>query len=721
MNRRDFLHISLSSTGFFVLGFQIKTPDSKEGSVWTEINGFVKISPNNEFVILAPRGDIGTSVKTSLPMLIAEEMNLDWEQVQVEFPNKIDRKYCPQGGGGSYAVRSSWLRLRTVGAAIKDLMLTAAANTWQVQKEECSTEKGIVFLKNTTKQFRFADLVEKAKILPIPETPTLKSPKEYKIIGKSIKDVDTEAIVTGKPIYGSDIQIDGMLYANIIKPPVLGAKIVRFDESKAKKIKGFVGVVKLDTLPNPTHQIGGLAVLGNSHWTVLKARKLIEIEWDKGFEGESSDKLSSDFERIINNSTLKVIQAEGDLETAKTNSKKHFEATYEVPLLAHATMEPMNFTAYVQPNKCELWGSTQVPNSVFRQAKNLLNLPDEAIAVHLCRSGGGFGRRLLVDYAIDAILISKQIQKPVQVFWTREDDFTHDYYRPAGMYRIKAGLDEVNKLNYWQLQASSLSRFVFRQDASPNHWAEVSAENFPIGFVSHFKLEYDYPSTKIPTGAWRAPADNATAFAIQSAIDELALLAEKDPIDFRLEMIGDSSQTKTQNPEDSYNAQDLKAILQIVREKSGWGKLLPKGRFQGVATHVTFGVPGAQIVEISMENDKPKIHKVVVAVACGQVVNPTHAEHQVIGAVLDGLSAALYGKITFENGAAKEINFHRYQLLRMFDTPKVEVYFLPSVDGPKGLGEMALPPIAPALCNAIFAATGKRIRKLPIVYKPLRD
>jgi isoquinoline 1-oxidoreductase beta subunit len=713
MKRRDFLHISISAAGALSVGFHCFEP--QKTATTTEIHTFIRLSAANELTILAPRGDIGTGVKTALPMLIAEEMNWDWAQVKVELPEKIDRKYGAQGGGGSYAIRSNYTRLRQVGAAIRELFLEAAAQSWGVSKQDCWTEKGIVFQKNSQKQLRFSDLAAQVAAMPIPANPPLKSPKEFKIIGKPTHDVDAKAIVMGKPLFGSDVRIEGMLYATIAKPPVLGAKILSFDDSKAKGLQGFKGVVKIDPLPNPTHQIGGLAILATSHWAAIEARKRVTVQWDKSSANASSVWLNQQFDRILAASDVPIIKNEGDATTVFDQAARKIEAVYEVPFLAHAAMEPMNFTAYVQADKCELWGSTQVPNAVFRQAKNLLNLPDEAITVHLCRSGGGFGRRLMVDYAIDALLISKQIQQPVQVFWTREDDFTHDYYRPAGKYKVKASLDAAGQVQSWDMKASTVSRFAFRQDTNPAHTTEVNAEQFPAGFVPHFRLAYQHPQTPFPVGAWRAPGDNATAFVVQSIVDELAFIAKKDPIEFRLNWIGNKGILPTQNPEDGFDCQELKAVLQIVKDKSGWGKPLPNGHFQGVACHVTFGVPVAEVVEISYKNQELVIHNVTVAVACGQVVNPNHAEHQVVGAVIDGLGAALYGKITYEKGQVQQTNFHEYRLLRLSEAPSVSVHFLPSNEPPKGLGEMALPPVAPALCNAIFAATGKRIRQLPIV------
>jgi isoquinoline 1-oxidoreductase subunit beta len=715
MKRRHFLQASLITGGgvFFEGKFKYFAPRSLHQA--SELNVFVKIMPNNDIVILSPRAEIGTGVFTSLPMLIAEEMNLDWQQVRVELPEKVDRKYGPQGGGGSYAIRSNFFRLRQVGAAIRELMLEAAASTWGGLKMDCYTEKGIVFCKKISKSLRFADLIEKAIHLPIPTNPVLKSNLDFRIIGKFIRNVETRAIITGKIVYGSDLRIKGMLYANIIKPPVLGAQVVNFEDSQAKLINGYMGLVQLDALPNPTHQIGGVAVLANSPWVAMQARKSILVKWSAGYENESSDWLDKQFDEILNGDDLHLLKSEGDTLAVFEKANLKLEATYQVPFLAHAPLEPMNFTAHVQADKCELWGSTQVPNAVFRQAKSILNLPDEAIIVHQCRSGGAFGRRLLVDYAIDAILVSKKIQKPVQVFWTREDDFLHDFQRPAGKYKVKASLDSKGKLDSWHLKATTVSRLAFRLDPNPPHNSEVSEEHFPAGFVPHFKLEYKHPSTHFPVGAWRAPGDNATAFVVQSMLDEMAHLAQKDPIDFRLEIIGDHGPISVQNPEDGYNAQDLKAVLLLVKEKSGWGKPLAKGHFQGVAAHATFGVPVALIVEISMLENKLKVHRITAAVVCGIVVNPNHAEHQIVGGVIDGLGAALYGEITYDKGAVQQRNFHQYQLLRMNEVPPVEVHFVPSQEPPKGLGEMGLPPLAPALCNAIFAATGKRIRKLPII------
>ncbi|MBD2705222.1 xanthine dehydrogenase family protein molybdopterin-binding subunit [Spirosoma sp. BT702] len=392
------------------------------------------------------------------------------------------------------------------------------------------------------------------------------------------------------------------------------------------------------------------------------------------------------------------------------------EALYEVPLLAHVTMEPQNYTAHVQTSRCDLWGSTQVPDDTQEFAAVLTGIPKCMIKVHLNRSGGGFGRRLNADYAADAVLISKQLGVPVQVVWTREDDLRHDFFRPAGMYRIKGTLDADGKLTAWHMKASTTSRYAFRKANRAPHITEVFPDELPAGFVPNFRLEYQNPASAIPVGAWRAPGHNATAFVIQSMLDELAHAADKDPLTFRLELIGERSVMKYRDHGGDYDAQQLKVVIQLAADKANWGKPLPNGHFHGLAAHVTFGVPVAEVAEVSIgTSGNVVVHKVTAAVDCGQIINRNGAEQQVSGAILDGLNSALYGQITVSNGAVQQSNFHQYRMLRIQEAPTVDVHFIESGRAPKGLGEMGLPPVAPAVCNAIFAATGKRIRRLPIL------
>ncbi len=717
MKRRHFFQLSLTSAGALLLDFRLAAFAQKTTAGEVELNGFILITPANEITIMAPRADIGQGVKTSLPMLIAEELEVEWKQVKIEQALLVPKKYGAQGGGGSDAIPYSYPVLRKIGAAAREMLITAAAQTWQVPVSECFAEKGEVIHRPTNKKLSYGQLAETAVKLPIPTNPTLKDPKDFKIIGTYVPEVDVLKIVTGQPLFGMDVQLPNMLYACIAKPPRFGAKIISIDDSKAKAMMGVTQVVKIEPFTNLTVQIGGVAVVATSTWAAMKGRDALHIVWDDGpNKNESSATIHQQFTELLSSESLPVIRENGNVQKAFGESAKTIEATYEVPFLAHAPMEVMNYTAHFQGNKLEMWGPAQVPTSVLRTIQRELTIPEENITIHLTRVGGSFGRRLMVDSAIDAALVAKAVAAPVQVVWTREDDFKHDYYRPAGMFRLKGALDQEGKITAWHEKASTVSRYAFRKDTNPPHSTEVFPDEFPAGMVENFRLEYKNPASNVPTGPLRAPGHNATAFVIQSFIDELAHAAKQDPLAFRLNVLGTHGLMPYNDHGGDYNAQEIKQVLELATQKAGWGKPLPKGHFQGLAAHVTFGVPVAQVVEISFDKTKKlKIHKVTAAVNCGIIINRNGAEQQITGAIMDGLSAALYGGMPIANAAATKLNFNQYRLLRINEAPQVEVHFIESLAKPKGLGEMGYPAAIPALCNAIFAATGQRIRKLPIM------
>ncbi|MFN8344084.1 MAG: molybdopterin cofactor-binding domain-containing protein [Spirosomataceae bacterium] len=717
MKRRDFLHLSLTSGGALLFGFRTVASSQKMTGGETELNGFILITPANEITIIAPRADIGQGVKTSLPMLIAEELEVEWQQIKVEQAQLNPKKYGAQGGGGSDAIPYSYPIMRKIGAAAREMLVTAAAQTWQVPVSECFAEKALVIHRPTGKKLSYGQLAESAVKLPVPANPTLKDPKDFNIIGTYVPEVDVPKIVTGQPIFGMDVQLPGMLYACIAKPPRFGAKVISVDDAKAKAISGVTQVVKIEPFANLTLQIGGVAVVATSTWAAMKGRDALQIVWDDGPDkNESSAALHQQFTELLSSESLPVIRENGNVQKAFGESAKTIEATYEVPFLAHAPMEVMNYTAHFQGDKLEMWGPAQVPTSVLRTMQRELTIPEENITIHLTRVGGSFGRRLMVDSAVDAALVAKAVAAPVQVVWTREDDFKHDYYRPAGMFRLKGALNKEGKLTAWHEKASTVSRYAYRKDTNPPHSTEVFPDEFPAGMVENFRLEYKNPVSNVPTGPLRAPGHNATAFVIQSFMDELAHAAHSDPLAFRLNLLETHGVMPYNDHGGDYNAQEIKQVLKLATQKAGWGKPLPKGHFHGLAAHVTFGVPVAQVVEISFDKAKKlKIHKVTAAVNCGIIINRNGAEQQITGAIMDGLSAALYGGMPIAHAAAAKHNFHQYRLLRINEAPRVEIHFIESTARPKGLGEMGYPAAIPALCNAIFAATGQRIRKLPIM------
>lgn len=714
MKRRHFLQLSITSSGALLFGFCLP---SQASSAPVELNGYIQITPANEITIMAPRPDIGQGVKTSLPMLIAEELGVEWQQVRVEQALLIPKKYGAQGGGGSDAIPYSYPVLRKIGAAAREMLIAAAAQTWQVPVNECVAKKGAVIHRPTNRTLLYGQLVETAAKQPVPANPLLKEPKDFKIIGTYVQEVDVPHIVTGQPLFGIDVQLPDMHYACIAKPPHFGAKVVSYDDTKAKAVPGVTYIVKIEPNANLSLQLGGIAVVATSTWAAMQGRNALQITWDDGWDkNESSISLQQQFQTILKSDNLPVIRETGDVQKTLAASTVTVEATYEVPFLPHVPMEPMNYTAYLKDGKLEMWGSSQVHRSVHRAVSQVLNMPEDNILIHLSRVGGGFGRRLNIDYGIDAAMVAQAVPYPVQVIWTREDDFKHDFYRPAGMYHLRGAVNQNGKLTAWHQKASSVSRYAFRKDTNPPHSTEVFPDEFPAGMVENFRLEYKNPVSNVPTGALRAPGHNATAFVIQSFMDELAHAAKQDPLAFRLAILGSHGMMPYKDHGGDYNAQEIKQVLELATQKAGWGKPLPQGHFHGLAAHVTFGVPVAEVVEISFDKRKKlKIHKVTAAVNCGLIINQNGAEQQISGAIMDGLSAALYGGMPIANAAAAKQNFHQYKMLRINEAPQIEIHFVESLTTPKGLGEMGYPPVAPALCNAIFAATGKRIRKLPIM------
>jgi isoquinoline 1-oxidoreductase beta subunit len=717
MNRRDFLKTTTLSSAALILGITLLDHKSSNASLANsfEPNAFLKISSDGKIILYAKNPEIGQGIKTSLPQIIAEELEVPWEKIEVQ-QGILDSRFGAQFAGGSTGIKSNFDALRKAGAAAREMLIEAAARKWQISLDKCYASEGYVHRTDTKERLAYADLAEAAAKLNVRENPALKEKKDFKIIGKAIPGVDNKAIVTGKVIFGLDAKPRGMLTAVIERCPVFGGKVKSLNDEAALKIPGVVNVIKIDPTVNPTQLVAGVAVVANNTWTAMKARKLLRIEWDLPSDKEDSESIKMQFEKNIAASG-EVIRDDGDVEGAFSKCKVVHEAVFEAPFLAHTPMEPMNYIADVRSDGAEVWGPTQVPGTVRRLAAELTGLPPEKIKVSMTRVGGGFGRRLMADYACEAIFLSKALSKPVQVVWSREDDIQHDFFRPAGMYKIKAGLDEKNQLVAWHIKASTTSRGMFSGSSNPAHQTEVFPDGFPAGFIANFRMEYTPVNSKVPRGAWRAPGHNVTAWIDQTFIDEMAHLAGKDPVDFRLQILGDEDKLMPYRDHGGpvYSTKRLKNVIHLAAEKAEWGKPAPRGVYKGFAAHFMFGAYVAEVVSISLtEQNNIKVENVVAVVDCGLVINRSGAMNQLEGGIIDGISAALHQSIHIENGRTKESNFDDCKLLRIKDAPSVEVIIVESEESPEGLGEMTLPPIAAALSNAIFAATGKHIRKLPI-------
>jgi isoquinoline 1-oxidoreductase subunit beta len=720
INRRDFLKLSgLASAGLML---SINFLDSKiakaspDAPATFEPNVYLKIGSDNKIIIMAKNPEIGQGVKTSMPQIIAEELEVDWSKIEIQ-QGVLDNRYGAQFAGGSTGIKTNFDTLRKAGATAREMLIEAASRKWNVSLDKCYAENGVVFQKGSSEKLSYGELAESASKLNVRENPPLKDKKDYKIIGKAISGVDNQAIVTGKAEFGLDSKPKGMVVACIERCPVYGGKVKSFDDSAAMKVDGVIQVIKVDPTANPTQIVAGVAVIAKNTWAAMKGRKALKVEWDfSGGESESDSNLEAQFQRNIN-TKVDPLRDDGNVDEVFSKSKKIHEGIFEAPFLAHAPMEPMNYIADVRADGADVWGPTQVPGSVRARTAEITGLAPDKIKVRMTRVGGGFGRRLMADYACEAVYVSKAIGKPVQVVWTREDDIQHDFYRPAGMYKIKAALDENNKLAAWHITSSSTSRGMFSGSTSPSHQTEVFPDGFPAGFIPNFRMEYTPVVSKVPRGAWRAPGHNVTAWIDQTFIDEMASLAGKNPVDFRLEILGDEDKLMPYRDHGGpvYSTKRLKNVIKQAAEKSNWYQPLPKGIFRGFAAHFMFGAYVAEVVHISMPDQNTiKLESALAVVDCGLVINRSGAMNQLEGGIIDGLSAALNQAIHIENGRAKESNFDDYKLMRMKDSPKIEVHLVDSDEGPEGLGEMTLPPVAAALSNAVFAATGKRIRKLPI-------
>jgi isoquinoline 1-oxidoreductase beta subunit len=723
IGRRSFLKLSGLTGSGLVLGIHLinsKSVDASAAEVTTyfEPSAFLKIGTDNSITIIAKNPEIGQGVKTSLPQIIAEELEVDWEKIEI-IQGNLDARLGDQFAGGSTAIKENFNILRQVGASAREMLIEAAARQWRVGLDQCYAESGFVIDRKSNKRLSYGELADAASKLNERENPPLKNPRDFKIIGKSIIGVDNKKIVTGSISYGLDARPDGALVAVVLRCPVRGGKVKSFDAADALKVNGVQQVFDFDYVsPDPRESVNGVAVLADNTWAAMKGCKVLKVEWDfKGGENESSENIANTFTKNIQTKGSISVRDEGNVDDVFKTSSRTIEAVYEVPFLYHATMEPMNYFADVQKDKCVMAGPTQVPGTVRRKVREITGLPNDKISVTMTRVGGGFGRRLTADYACEAILISQKAGKPVQVVWTREDDLKNDLYRPAGMYALRGALDEQGKLVAWQNKASTTSRYLYANSMNSPHITEVFPDGFPAGFIPNFRMEYTAVKTNIGTGAWRAPGHNATAFVDQSFIDELAYLAKKDPVDFRLEILGEEDKIMPfrDHGGPTYSTRRLKNVIRLAAEKAGWYTPAPKGMYRGFASHFMFGAYVAEVVSISVDSlQSIKIESVVCAMDCGIVINRNGAMNQIEGGIIDGLSTALYAAVKIDKGGATNNNFDDYKLMRIKDAPRIEVILVESTENPEGLGEMSLPPVGAALCNAIFAATGKRIRTLPV-------
>ena len=711
-SRRAFLRASLAVGGGLLLdlsipGVMAAPPDSSPS--WATLNAFVEISSDGIVTITSKNPEIGQGIKTMLPMLIAEELDVDWSSVRIEQALSDPARYGTQFAGGSRATPLNWDPLRRVGAAARQMLVSAAAQTWSVPAAECETKSGKVVHARTRRSLSYGRLASKAASIPPPDLASLplKDPKDFKIIGKSHPGVDSPLVVTGKPLFGIDVTVPGMLYAVFVKSPVFGGSAVRANLDAIKSQPGIRDAFIVSGVGPFNGLASGVAIVANNWWLANKARDLLEVVWDEGATAaQSSEGFAQQALQLSAQAPATKVTSEGDVVQALAASATQLEAAYSYPFLSHATLEPQNCTAHFKDGKVEIWAPTQNPDAGRKIVAKTLGLTDADITIHMIRCGGGFGRRLMNDYMVEAAWISKQMGAPVKLLWNRQDDVQHDFYRPAGFHFFKAGLDGAGKL-----QAFKDHFISFGEGGKAASSADLGANEFPAKFVANLELGMSLMPFGVPTGPLRAPGSNALAFVFQSFIDEIAHAAGQDPLQYRIGLLGERRVVG------AFDTGRMIDVLTMAGEKSGWGKrTAAKGSGMGVAFYYSHLGYFAEVVHATVgARGRVTVDKVwVVGDVGSQIINPTSAENQVQGAALDGIGEALGQAITLNNGRVLQSNFDDFPLLRMKQAPPVEVHFLKTDHPPTGLGEPALPPVIPALGNAIFAATGVRIRSLPI-------
>ncbi len=716
MERRHFLKVGalaggglLVSSWFEPFGLGAATADA---AAVATVNGHVRIDPDGSVTIMSQNPEVGQGVKTMLPMIVADELDVPWANVRVEQADLDTGLYSGQFAGGSLATPMHWMSMRRAGAGARDLLLRAAARRWDVAIHELTTEDGVVVHPASGRSAGYGELATEAAGLPAPdpETLTLKTPDEFDIIGTPVHNVDLDAIVTGKPLFGIDTTRPGMLYAVYHKCRTYGGRVVGANLDEVRAQPGVRHAFVVEGGEDLRGLVDGVAIVGDSWWLVNQAREnVLEVEWDEGpGAGQSSEGFRARATELFGEEPQMFLRSDGDFESAYGRAAATVEAEYQYPFILHAPLEPQNCTAHFQDGRLELWAPTQTPERGRSMITEALGIGEDAITLHLTRMGGGFGRRLSNDYTLEAAAIAQRLEgTPVKLVWTREDDTRHDHYRPGGYHRLQGGVDADGRVVAWRNHFVS---FGAGERFAPS--AGVGDSEFPAGAVPNMVMGASLIPFYVPTGALRAPGSNALAFVYQSFLDELADAAGADPLQFRIDLL------RRAGPDTSQDPQRMIRVLEEVRDVSGWADRgsLPAGTAMGVAFHYSHRGYVAEVVQATVARDGAlTVDQVWAAVDIGRhVINPLNAENNAQGGVLEGISHALGQEITFADGGAVQGNFDEYPLLRMSAAPPVEIHFVPSDNDPTGLGEPTLPPAIPALTNAIFAATGHRVRTLPL-------
>jgi len=738
-SRRNFLKLTGLAGGGFALAFYIRSGGEAVAAEAAAANGdfapnaFVRISPSGAVTIVSKQPEMGQGVKTSLPMIIAEQLEVPWKEIAIEQGDFDTEKYGSQNAGGSNSTPNNYDNFHLVGATVRTMFVEAAAQTWGVPVSECRAEKASV-LHTSGKSLKYGQLVAKASTLPVPSagTVTLKQPKDFKLLGTRVAQVDTGKIVTGQPLFGLDVKLPGMLYAVYEKCPAFGGKVVSANLAQIKSLPGVKDAFILAGNGAVKELVPGVAIVADSTWSAFSARRQLKIVWDEGkVAGESWDSFVAQAKEKAAKPAGSPVRKDGDPDGALAGAAKTVEAHYLYPFISHANLEPQNTTAHWHDGIMEIWAPTQNPSTGVGLVTRVLGIAPEKIKLHINRAGGGFGRRLGVDYLIEAAAIAQKVSAPVKLTWSREDDLRHDQYRPGGIHFLKGGIDAKGKIVAWKNHF-----FTFGEGGRAGSGGNLGGDEFPGRWIANYQLDQTMFDTGWPMGPWRAPGGCVFAWVIHSFIDELAHAGGRDPLELRLELLGDKDEMpaggggeggkkgKQSGGGGGYNVARMRNVLTFAAEKAGWGKRqFAKGSGAGLAFHFSHRGYFAQVAEVTVSKDgQLKVDRFVTGADIGaQVVNLSGAENQVEGSVIDALGVLMYQELNIERGRAVQSNFSDYPMIRIADAPtKIETHFLKTAYPTTGLGEPALPPVAPAICNAIFAATGKRVRQFPLSRTELR-
>ena len=734
-SRRDFLRKSILGTGGLALGFYLNNADSAKQLIANPAlspdikgfkpNAFIHISNEGVVTLISKQPEIGQGIKTALPTIIAEELEVSWQDVKI-IQGDLDPIYGSQSAGGSRSTPTNYEEFHKLGATARTLLVNAAAEILKVPSSDLIAKDSAVHHLATGKQLSFAQLADKAATLPIPkpETISLKDPKDYKLLGTRIGGVDNPKVVTGAPLFGIDVQLPNLVYAVYEKAPVFGSKVIKANLDKIKTLSGVKDAFIIEGGTSLKGLLPGVAIIADSTWAAFSARKQLEVIWNEGVAGtESWSGFTAKAKELATKPGKDVLRNDGDTKAALKTAHKTVKASYSYPFISHASIEPQNCTAWFKDGGFELWAPTQNPEAGQKVITETLGIPKEKIKLHITRSGGGFGRRLIPDYIIEAAALAQRVKGPVKLTWSREDDLRHDQFRAGGFHFLEGGLNQEGKLIAWHNHFVTFGNNVIKNGKPTlelGSGANLSGDEFPGRWVENCLLEQTPLECNIPMGPWRAPRSNVLAWVFHSFIDELAHAGNRDPLDFRLEILGNKDFIPGTGQQGiPYDVSRMKHVLQHAAEKADWGKKsFQKGQGQGIAFHFSHLGYIAQVAEVTVsKSGKLKVDRVVVVTDIGaQIVNLSGAENQVEGSVVDGLGALAFQELTIEKGRIVQSNFGDYPMIRISDAPtKIDVHFLKTEHAVTGLGEPALPPVAPAICNAIFAATGIRVREFPLL------